>query len=280
MKLLLVTILVQIGIWNISLGQSVDSLNEQITIIDGRVVIIDENLTTLGGQISEINAGIGALQVQIDPINDAITAIDDQLDVKNGEITVKQDLIDQKADERDALPEGDPQIAILQGEINTLVSERDALQAEVDQLLLDKQAQLDLKAPLQAQVDAKQLEKDELLAQETGYENEKSSLLENKRQHERHIRILGCPDLRLCMVESGLNQPNAKLFKKDLIVEEDDTPTSRIKRFEAAIPAVIAKLAEEENKKNAKAAARLYIKNLDPATVTDETLKQLIIMLQ
>jgi len=250
---------------------------DEIADIDARIAEIDERLPNLGQELSAIQVEIGNIQGEIDPINDAISVIDDSLDEKQNLITEKQDLIDDKTDEIDALPPEDPQIIVLQDEIDALILEVNALQSEVDQLLIDKQVQLDLKAPLSIQLAEKEAERLALLDEQTGLDAEKVSLGNRKWRLLGTARVEALPDLRLCMGEAGLDQPNAKLLVKEII---DGLDEDRLAQLEAAAPAVQAHLDAELNKGLAKKAASDYIRALDPSIITDIVLRNLVIISQ
>ena len=259
--------------------------------IDARIAEIELRLPNLGQEVSAIQVEIGTVQGNIDPINDAIAIIDDSMDEKQNSIDLKessiediQSSIDLKVIDRDALPVDDPQIPILQEEINLLIVERDALQAEipilqaeVDQLLLDREAQVQLRAPFYTQLEALNLQKSELLVEETGLQNEKISLVERKRIITWNARVRALPDLRLCMVEAGLNQPNAKVFVRDLISNNEE---AKLIALESVVIQVQNILDAASAKENNRKAARTYIRGLDASLISDLILRNLVLLMQ
>lgn len=133
-----------------------------------------------------------------------IVEIDNRIATIPGEITPIQNLINSKTVERDALPAEDPQIEILQAEIDELASQR--------QGLVDEDNALDIEKPLK---------------------------VDRKRQLQWMTRVNSLPDIRMSISKAGYSAANIKVFIKDFVLANDET---KLTAMETAIPLVVAEL--------------------------------------
>jgi len=214
--------------------------------IDLRVIEIDARQLEIPDEIAPIQVVIDEKETDIAPYNTAIEAIDVNITSKQGEIDAKQALIDSKAVERDALPEEDPGIIVLQDEINDLVIERDDLQVEKVQLLSDKQAQEDLKTPDQLILDEKLAEKLALTNEQNYLVIERGRILDDKRRILWQARFDALPDLRMAMEETGLQQPNAKVFVRNILDSAVETKLLQLEAVVAQVTLDLQKAAIEK----------------------------------
>jgi len=123
--------------------------------------------------------------------------------------------------------------------------------------------------------------KELLLSEESSLNNESNSLIERKRIILWTARAKALPDLRLAMVKAGLNQPNAKVFIRDLIKNKEEAKLIALESFNEEIN---TEFSDEALRVQAVIDAKLRIKNVDVLKITVgdavKLLKDLVILEQ
>lgn len=190
-------------------------LADEIADIDARILIIDARVALIPSEISPIQSDIDTLSTQLIEPQDQAQALQLQIDAL--------------AEQRDALPVDDAGRIPLQGQINSLIAEQAPLLATIQDLTDQKTV--------------KEAEKKVLVDEQNSLTNEKVSLLKRKQVLQYEARFAAIPDLRLAMDLSGLNQPNAKLLRKEIIDNADEV---KLAALEAVVPQVNDALQERQ----------------------------------
>ena len=96
-------------------------------------------------------------------------------------------------------------------------------------------------------------------------------------------RINNLSDLRLCMHFSGMKGPdyaNMEIFKQELLEGKRGNIERIVSTLEAADVQARDFISREEKKERDFASARTRLKAIDPATINDPVMKDLVILLQ
>lgn len=144
---------------------------------------------------------------EVEDIDTRISEIDSRLLIIPGEIDLIQTQINSKTVERDGLDPEDPQVIILQEEIDLLAGQRSTLQHE----------ELDISG-------------------------ERTRLVERKRVVLIDNRLNSILDFRLAMGFAGLQQPNSALLKKEII---DNNDIAKLEQLEATAPQIQAYIQDK-----------------------------------
>jgi len=249
--------------------------------IDLRITEIDARQLEIPDEIAPIQTQIDAKQSELDSLNADLLFISTQIEDKESEITSKQIEIGVKVEERDALEEDDPLRVPIQDEINILIGERDILTDELSPLLANEQIKSDEEAAKLVELNI-ELDKKKLLTDEDSYlTTEKTRLLDDKRKILWQARFDALPDLRMAMGKAGLQQPNAKVFVRDILNSADET---KLLALEAVASQVQDDLDEEVARIQKLEDAKIAIRAVDPLDIkTSDTirlLKEITIVLQ
>jgi len=231
--------------------------------------------------IVPIQSVIDIKQAELDAINSELASISGELALKNSQIADKQIVIELKVEEKEALPEGDPLRVPIQEAINLLVDERDLLTDELSPLLAQEQLKMDESIAKLTELNAEVSLKEILLEEQSYLVKEKARLLDKKRKIQWRARFNAIPDLRMAMEKAGLQQPNAKVFVRDILNSGDET---NLLAIEAVASQVQEDLDAVEARKQKLIDAKAVIKAVDPLTITQgdavRLLKNVIILLQ
>jgi len=104
---------------------------------------------------------------------------------------------------------------------------------------------------------------------------------ERERVEALEARIAALADLRLCMVEAGFNNPNAKLFVSKIIQHDD---IEALEALEAVNQTVIDYLAAQDDVELQKELAIQAVKDIDATDINagnaDEILSKVVVFLQ
>jgi len=247
-------------------SMTVEEIDTRISEIDARQLIIPD-------EIAPIQTLIDTYQSELDAINADLLIASTEVENKETQIADKQIEIGIKVEERDALEEEDPARVPIQDEINILIGERDVLTDELSPLLAAEALKIDEEIAKSIELN-EQLALKKMLTDEDAYlTTEKIDLLDTKRRILWQARFDALPDLRMAMEEAGLQQPNAKVFVRDILDSGDETKLLQLEATTAAVQAILdAEIARLQKLEDAKAELRA----VDPLTIkTSDTIKML-----
>jgi len=255
-------------------SMTVEEIDTRVSEIDARQLIIPD-------EIAPIQTLIDTKQSELSTLSTDLLIASTSVENKEDEITAKQIEIGAKVEERDALEEDDPARVPIQDEINILIGERDVLTDELSPLLAEEQIKSDEEAAKLIELNI-ELDKKKVLTDEQAYlTTEKAKLLDDKRRILWQARFDALPDLRMAMEKAGLQQPNAKVFVRDILDSADET---KLLQLEAVASQVQDDLDEEVARIQKLEDAKAEIRAVDPLTIntgdTVRLLKEMIIILQ